>query len=100
MEGLRKVNALVKLNLERNVEGKKKRFSKYINSKGKMREDMGPPLKGERDLVTKDMEQDEVQNAFLASVFTGKICLQEFAFRNLSFLRHQWEGPEKRIYSR
>lgn len=40
---------------------------------------MGPLLKGERDLITKDREQDEVQNAFLqnASDFTGKICLQE-----------------------
>lgn len=56
MEGLRKVKALVKLNLERNVEGKKRSFSKYLNSKGKMRENMDPLLKEERDLVTKDME--------------------------------------------
>lgn len=92
MEGLRKVKALVKLNLERNVEGKKRSFSKYLNSKGKMRENMDPLLKEERDLVTKDMEQAEVQNAFLASVFTGKICLQEP-------LRHQWEGLEKRGFT-
>lgn len=58
------------------MEGKKS-FSKYVNSKGKMRENMGPLLKGERNLVTKDMEQAGVQNAFLASVFTGKICFQE-----------------------
>lgn len=96
MEGLRKVKALVKLNLERNVEGKKRSFSKYLNSKGNMRENMDPLLKEERDLVTKDMEQAEVQNAFLASVFTGKICLQEPQLSETPLGRSR----EKRIYSR
>lgn len=96
MEGIRKVKALVKLNLERDVEGKKKSFSKYVNSKGKMKENTGPLLKGERDLVTKGMEQAEVQNASLASVFTGKSCLQESQLSETPVGRSR----EKRIYSR
>lgn len=28
-------------------------------------------------LVTKEMEKDEVLSAFFATAFTGKICLQE-----------------------
>ncbi|RMC16210.1 hypothetical protein DUI87_08424 [Hirundo rustica rustica] len=94
MEELRKVKAIVKLNLERNVEGKKN-FAKYINSKEKMRENTNPRFKGERDLVTKDMEQDEVQNAFLAPVFTGKICLQESQLSETPIGRSR----KKRIYS-
>lgn len=95
MEGLRKEKSLVKLNLERNVEGKKS-FSMYINSKGKTGENMGPLLKGERILVAKDKEQSEVQNAFLASVFTGKICLQE----SQPFETPMGRSRQKRIYSR
>lgn len=91
MEGIRKAKALVKLNLERDVEGKKS-FSKYANSKGKMRENTGPLLKGERDLVMKGMEQ----NASLGSVFTGKSCLQESQLSETPVGRSR----EKRIYSR
>ncbi|KAK4826439.1 hypothetical protein QYF61_009136, partial [Mycteria americana] len=77
MDGVRKAKAHLKLNLERDVKGKVKSFSRYTNSKRKMRENVGPLLNGRRDLVTKDMEKAEVLNAFLASVFTGKICFRE-----------------------
>jgi len=38
---------------------------------------MGPLLNETGDLVTQDMDKAEVPNAFLASIFTNKISLQE-----------------------
>ena len=95
MDVVRKAIAHLKLNLDRDVKGKKS-FSRYINSKRKMRENVGLLLNGERDLVTKDMEKTEVLNAFLASVFTGKICLQESQVPE----RLVGRSRESRIYPR
>lgn len=47
------MEALVKLNLERNVEGKKKSFSKYINSKGKNEGKYGPTAQRRKGLNNK-----------------------------------------------
>lgn len=41
------------------------------------RENVGLLLSGTQDLVTKDVEGTKVLTAFFASVFTGKIRLQE-----------------------
>lgn len=68
MDDVRKAKAHLKLNLVRDMKGRKRSFSRYINSKRKMRENVGPLLNGERALMTKDMEMADVQNAFLASV--------------------------------
>lgn len=78
MAGVRKAEVHLQLNLERDVKGKKSGFSKYINSKRKMRENVGLLLSGERDLKTKDMGKAEVQNAFLGSGF-----MVRFTFGNL-----------------
>lgn len=58
-DGVRKANAYLELNLERDVKGNKKNFLRYINSKRKIRENVGPLLTGARDLVTKDMQEAE-----------------------------------------
>lgn len=55
-----------------------KSFYKYISSRSKTRENTGLLLNGQVDLVTKDMEEAEELNAFLALVFASKICLAEF----------------------
>lgn len=78
-----KVKAHLELNLERNVTSKKKKsFYRYISSKEKMRENVGPLLHGVGNMVKKD-GKSEVLHAFFASVINRKICLQES------------QGPEK-----
>lgn len=42
----------LKVNLEKNVVGRKKGFSKYINNKRKTRENMDPLLNWAGELVT------------------------------------------------
>lgn len=53
-----------------------KGFCKHINSKKKMRENLGSLLNGAGDVVTYDREKAEVFDAFFASVFTGRTGLQ------------------------
>lgn len=72
-----KVKAHLELNLEKNGKSKNKSFCRYMSSKEKMRENVGPLLHGVGDLVKKDMEKAEILHAFFASVINGKICLQE-----------------------
>ncbi|GAB0208674.1 hypothetical protein GRJ2_003333100 [Grus japonensis] len=74
---VRKAKAYQELNLERDVKGNKKDFSKYIGDKRKARENVGPLLNEAGDLVTQDMEKAEVLNTVFASVFTSKTSLQE-----------------------
>lgn len=59
---------LVVLSVTRNVKDKK-RFYKYINSKRKTKENMGPLLNGAGALVTKDTEEPEVLNAFCLCLY-------------------------------
>lgn len=47
------------------------------NSKRKTRENVGSPISGAGDHVTKNMERSMFLITFYALVFTGKICLQE-----------------------
>ena len=74
----------LELNLSRDVKGNKKGFYKYVNSKRKSRENMGLLLNGEGEQATNDMEKTEVLNAFFASVFTGKMSLQECQIPEIS----------------
>lgn len=60
---------LVVLSLTRNVKDNKKRFYKYINSKRKTKENMGPLLNGAEALVTKDTEEPKVLNAFCPCLY-------------------------------
>ncbi|GAB0206062.1 mitochondrial enolase superfamily member 1 [Grus japonensis] len=68
----RKVKAHLELKLARDVKANKKGFFKYISSKRKTRENVGPLLNEVSALVTEDTEKAELLNAFFASVFTAK----------------------------
>ncbi|PKU43995.1 rna-directed dna polymerase from mobile element jockey-like [Limosa lapponica baueri] len=72
-----KAKACLELNLARDVKDNKKGFFKYISSKRKTRENMGPLLNEIDALVMEDAEKVELQNAFFASVFTAKANPQE-----------------------
>ncbi|GAB0210106.1 mitochondrial enolase superfamily member 1 [Grus japonensis] len=75
---VRKVKALIELNLARDTKGNKKSFYRYVSDKRRTMENVGPLRNETGDLVTQDMEKAEVLNDFFASVFTGK-CLSHTA---------------------
>ena len=54
-----------------------RRASKYISSKTKTRENVGPLLNGTGTLVTQDTEKTELLNAAFTSVFASKIPASE-----------------------
>lgn len=54
-----------------------KQVYRWNSSERKTRENVGSPLSGAGDQVTKDMEKSMFLTSFYASVFTGKICLQD-----------------------
>ena len=68
---MRKAKAHLELNLARDVK-KKKGFIKYISSKRKARDNVGPLLNEAGVLVTENAEKAELLNAFFASVFSAK----------------------------
>ncbi|GAB0184039.1 mitochondrial enolase superfamily member 1 [Grus japonensis] len=76
-DATRKTKAHLELNLARDVKDNKKGFFKYISSKRKTRENVGPLLNEVGALVTEDTEKVELLNAFFASVFTAKASCQE-----------------------
>ncbi|GAB0206849.1 mitochondrial enolase superfamily member 1 [Grus japonensis] len=76
-DAMRKAKAPLELNLARDVKDNKKGFFKYISSKRKTRENVGPLLNEVGALVTEDTEKAELLNAFFASVFTAKASPQE-----------------------
>ncbi|GAB0202599.1 mitochondrial enolase superfamily member 1 [Grus japonensis] len=73
----RKGKAHMELKLARDVKDNKKGFFKYISSKRKTRENVGPLLNEVGALVTEDTEKAELLNAFFALVFTAKVGPQE-----------------------
>lgn len=72
----RKTKAHVELNLARNAKDNNKGFFKYISSKTKTWENVGPLLSGVDAVVVKDTEKEGLLNAFFASVFTSMTSLQ------------------------
>lgn len=75
--GVRKAKACLRLNLGRDRKGNMKDFYRSINSKREIMEIKSLPLNGTGDLVTKDMEKDEVPNTIFTSAFTDKIYPEE-----------------------
>ncbi|GAB0183976.1 mitochondrial enolase superfamily member 1 [Grus japonensis] len=73
----RKARAHLELNLSGDVKDNKKGFFKYISSKRKTRENVGPLLNEMGALVMEDTEKVELLNAFFASVCTAKAGPQE-----------------------
>ena len=57
------------------MKGNERCFCKCTGSKRKAKKNAGPLLSGVGDLMTKGTQMAEVLNAFLISVFTGKVCL-------------------------
>ncbi|GAB0207550.1 mitochondrial enolase superfamily member 1 [Grus japonensis] len=76
-DATRKAKAHLELKLARDVKDNKKGFFKYINSKRKTRENVGPLLNEVGALVMEDTEKAELLNAFFASVLTAKAGPQE-----------------------
>ena len=77
-DAMRKAKALLELNLAKEVyDNKKEFFLKYVNSKRKTRENVGPLLNEVGALVTGDTEKAEILNASVASVFIAKTSPQE-----------------------
>lgn len=59
------------------MKGIIKDFNRFISNKRKYRKNTGPWLNVAGHLMTKPMEKAKALDAFFASVFTGKIDLQE-----------------------
>jgi len=76
-DATKKAKAHLELKLARDVKNNKKGFFKYISSKRKTRDNVGPLLNEAGVLVTEDAEKTELLNAFFASVFSSKAGPQE-----------------------
>ncbi|GAB0210235.1 mitochondrial enolase superfamily member 1 [Grus japonensis] len=76
-DATRKAKAHLELNLAREVKDNKKGFFKYISSKRKTRENVGPQLNEVGALVMEHTEKAELLNAAFSSVFTAKAGPQE-----------------------
>ncbi|GAB0210180.1 mitochondrial enolase superfamily member 1 [Grus japonensis] len=76
-DATRKAKAHLELKLAGDVKDNEKGFFKYISSKRKTRENVGPLLNEVGALVMEDTEKAELLNAFFASVFTAKAGPQE-----------------------
>ena len=59
------------------IKDNKKSILKYVNSKRKTRENVGPLLNEVGALLTMNAEKAEILNAFFASVFSAKTSPQE-----------------------
>lgn len=68
----RKAKTQLELNLTGDVKGYKNNFYKYTGDKSKIRENVGPLLRGSEAVVTQNMEKAETLNDFFASVFARK----------------------------
>ncbi|CAM4696941.1 unnamed protein product [Caretta caretta] len=76
---IRKAKSYLELQLARDVKSNKKGFFRYVGNKKKAKESVGPLLNEGGNLVTEDVEKDNVLNAFFASIFTNKDSSQTAA---------------------
>lgn len=74
---MKKSKIQLELNSARDLKDSKKDFFRYINSKRKTRENVGPLLNEVGVLVTEDTGKAELLNVFFESVFTAKASPQE-----------------------
>ena len=68
---IRKAKAQMELNLVRDATDNKKGFYRYIGRRRQAKESVLPPMKGNGELASSDIEKAEVLNECFASVFTG-----------------------------
>lgn len=66
------------MNLVRTVKDNKKAFYNNIGLKSKTRENAEPLLNEAGEMMKMDMEKAKVLDNFFISVFTDRICLQEY----------------------
>lgn len=74
---MKKSKIQLELNSARDLKDSKKDFFRYINSKRKTRENVGPLLNEVGVLVTEDTGKAGLLNVFFESVFTAKASPQE-----------------------
>ena len=74
---MRKTKVHLGLNLVREVKDNKKGFLKYVNSKTKTRENVGPLLNEVGALVMEDTEKVKLLNTFFVLVFISNTALSE-----------------------
>ena len=68
---IRKAKAQMELNLVRDATDNKKGFYRYIGRRRQAKESVLPPMKGNGELASSDIEKAEVLSECFASVFTG-----------------------------
>jgi len=61
----------MELNFARDLKDNKKGFYRYIGRKRQTKDSVPPLIKGNRELVSSDVEKAEVFNECFASDFTG-----------------------------
>ena len=71
-DATRKAKAHLEMRLAKEIKDDKKVFFKYVNSKRKTRDNVGPLLNEGGVLVMGDAEKVEILNAFFASVFASR----------------------------
>jgi len=71
-DATRKAKAHLEMRLAKEIKDNKKGFFKYVNSKRKTRDNVGPLLNEGGVLVMGDAEKAEILNAFFASVFASR----------------------------
>lgn len=74
---MRKTKVHLELNVVREVKDNKKGFLKYVSSKTKTRENVGPLLNEVGALVMEDTEKVKLLNTFFVLVFISNTALSE-----------------------
>ena len=91
---MRKAKAHLELKLTKKVKDNKKGIFKYVNSKRKTRDNVGPLLNEGGVLVMGDAEKMEMLNAFFALVFASKTpCWDSWTLEGRERVREMLSFP-------